>query len=364
MRFTALKCSQFRNLVSATIPLSAKQVLLVGENGQGKTNFLEALYVLCYGSSFRTPNLKDLVRSGCDAFKLTGTWEDDDGVVHELSCLLKQGKRTIKIDGKQITDRKQLVYTIPCIVFSHDDISFVSGEPEQRRRFFDQTMSMYDSMFLDALRHYRLALKQRNQAIKDQQLDLLPIYDAQLAKYGLQIQNERKSAIVEFDRVFGELYRKVSGLDWDIHISYSPSWKDLDDESKIQQVLADELDRDLVMQTTTSGVHRDRFVVKVGGKLLVDIGSTGQVRLASLLFRVAQMQFFRKKTGKQPVILLDDVLLELDHEKRARFLDVIDSYAQAFYTFLPVEQYFGTLQGHDALIYDVKEGAFTVHERP
>lgn len=362
MRFTSIQTAQFRNLANSTIPVGRRQVLLVGENGQGKTNFLEALYVLCYGSSFRTQDFHDLVRIGETSFKLRGVFTDEQNLSHEISLLFKQGKRTIQIDGKTLTDRKQLIYTIPCIVFSHADITFVNGDPEDRRRFFDQTMSMYDSMFLDNLRRYKMLVKQRNQAIKDEKYDLISLYDLQLAKYGLAIQRARNQAVDEFNKIFPSLYKQVSGSDWNVTISYAPSWKECESEDQVIQYLESGLERDKVMQTTTSGVHRDRFLVKVDGKLLVDVGSTGQIRLASLLFRVAQMRFFQQKTGRKPLILLDDVLLELDYEKRARFLTVIDAYDQAFYTFLPEEQYFDTLQGHDAMVYHVKEGELKLHE--
>lgn len=362
MRFISIQVAQFRNLATSTIPVDHRQVLLVGENGQGKTNFLEALYVLCYGSSFRTQNLRDLACIGKDSFKLKGNFMDDHHISHELSLLYKQRKRIILIDGKQISDRKQLIYMIPCIVFSHADITIVNGDPEDRRRFFDQTMSMYDSMFLDELRRYKLILKQRNQAIKDGNMELIPLYDMQLAKYGLSIQKERFLAVEEFNTIFPSLYREVSGNDWNVTISYEPSWKDCESEENIIRTLGKDLERDIIMQTTTSGVHRDRFLVKKEGKLLVDVGSTGQIRLASLLFRVAQMRFFQKKTGRRPLILLDDVLLELDYEKRARFLQVIDEYDQAFFTFLPEEHYFDDLRGHDAMVYDVSEGQLKKHE--
>ncbi len=357
MRFTSIQVACFRNLATCSIPVDSRQVLLVGENGQGKTNFLEAVYMLCYGSSFRTSNMKDMVRHGCDSFKLKGRFVDNECLPHEISLLFKQGKRTIQIDGKQIADRREIIYTVPCIVFSHSDISIVNGEPEMRRRFFDQTMAMYDPLFLDNLRRYKMLLKQRNQAIKDGSYNLIPLYDMQMAAYGLSIQRARENAVRDFNEIFPNLYKKVTDSSWNVAIEYLPSWKDCKDETQIMQVLSDGIERDKIMLTTTTGIHRDRFLVKVDGRMMVDVGSTGQIRLASLLFRVAQMRFFLHKTGRNPLILMDDVLLELDFEKRARFLEVMETYDQAFYTFLPQESYFGSME-EESLVYDIQQGEF------
>ncbi|WP_320129075.1 DNA replication/repair protein RecF [uncultured Sphaerochaeta sp.] len=362
MRFTSIRANQFRNLEAKEIPVDRKQVFLVGPNGQGKTNLLEAIYTLCYGSSFRTPFMKELASHGEKNFKLTGMYSDEGLLTHCLELEYKDSKRTVLLDGREIKDRKELIYNIPCIVFSHDDISFVRGEPEERRRFFDQTMSMYNPLFFDDMRHYRSVLKQRNQAIKEERYSLLEIYDMQLAKYGLAIQQERTRAVFEFDQIFPGMYSEVSQTDREIHIQYNPSWSRCATEEEIFEHLANNRQRDLNLSTTTSGIHRDRFNVIDQNGLFSQSGSTGQLRLASLIFRAAQMAFFQKKTNRQPLLLVDDVLLELDFKKREMFLHLMESYCQVFFTFLPEEHYFSSLAGDDALVYDVKNGRFSLHE--
>jgi len=362
MRFTELRTHQFRNLANERIPVDNRQVFLIGNNGQGKTNLLEAIYTLCYGSSFRTAQLKELAAHSQKAFKIEGTFVDDSQYVHRLVLEWKDSKRTVFLDGREVQDRKELIYNIPCIVFSHDDIFFIKGEPEQRRRFFDQTMSMYNPLFFDDLRRYRLILRQRNLAIKEGRLNLLPIYDQQLAHYGIAIQQERTKAVYEFDQIFPSMYRSVSLSELDVHIEYNPSWNSCATEEEVVSYLEETRDRDMRMQTSTSGIHRDRFQVMEGEQLFSQSGSTGQLRLASLIFRTAQMDFFQKKTGKKPLILVDDVLLELDFKRREQFLHLMDTYSQAFFTFLPEEHYFEELAQEGALVYTVREGRFTADE--
>jgi len=306
--------------------------------------------------------LRELASHGEKSFRPTGKYLGEDSLSHTLVLEYQESKRRVFLDEREIKDRKELIYNIPCIVFSHDDIAFVRGEPEQRRRFFDQTMSMYDPLFFDDMRRYRLLLKQRNLAIKEGRYNLLGVYDLQMAKYGLAIQQERIKAVAEFDQIFPEMYNTVSGSDTSIAIQYQSSWSECTTEEEIVDYLAKNRQRDLNMQTTTSGIHRDRFNIVQKAGVFSQIGSTGQLRLASLVLRTAQMAFFHKKTGKKPLILVDDVLLELDLTKREKFLSLMEGYSQAFFTFLPEEHYFAHLASEDALAYAVREGSFLGHE--
>ncbi len=359
MRFKEIRHHNFRNLQDAVIRTDARDVVFEGMNGQGKTNLLESIYMLSYGSSFRTPYAKEAVRFGADDMSLSALVGMDDGDMRRIDYQLVDGKRRILLDGKEVNDRKELVYNFPVIVFCHDDIDFVRGEPERRRRFFDQTFSMYNPLYLDSLRRYRMILSQRNAAIKAGQSSLLSLYDGRLAKYGLEIVRDREEGVKNFNQIFPGLYKAISGTDKEVVIRYQPSWKELRSEDEVTSYLESTRDRDMRMLTSTSGIHRDRFTVCDENGPFSQSGSTGQVRLASVLFRLAQARFYMEMTGKEPVVLLDDVLLELDAAKRASFLSHLDSYSQAFLTFLPDERYFGSDDG-GRLTYIVEDG----HVRP
>ena len=362
MLINNLQLTNFRNLASCTLDVSHKQIILTGENGQGKTNLLESLYLLCYGSSFRTVNLKEAITYGQDFFYLKSEFEDSQSFFRSTEISFDSDKKTIKVDGKEIHDRKELIYNLPCIVFSHDDIEFVRGEPENRRKFFDQTMTMYDPVFFDDLRRYKLVLRQRNAALREQKYSLLDVYDEQLAHLGLPLMNAREKVCSSFCKIFPEIYDRVSLDDRKINISYRPSWSLDMDENQILQKLADQRETDMKMSTTTSGPHRDRFVITDKNGIFVSGASTGQMRLASLVFRSAQAEFYRTQTSQNPIFLVDDVLLELDSEKRGRYLACLGNYSQAFFTFLPKEEYFGSvfdIHDNDSKVYTVKEGIFS-----
>ena len=357
MKFRKVSLSNFRNISSASLETDAEDIVLTGMNGQGKTNFLEAIYILCYGSSFRTSHLKQAVMHGEEGFTLSADFENEYGETERITTSFYEGKRKILLDGKEITDRKELIYRFPCIAFTHEDIDFIKGEPDTRRRFFDQMMSLHSPLFFDNSRSYRIMLMQRNAAIKTNP-SLIHLYDERLASIGLDIMAARAAAIYDFNRIFPDLFRKISGTDMELEIKYQPSWSDMTEKDEIVSYLESTEERDLKMSCTTSGIHRDRFSVMYGGIPFSSIGSTGQIRLCSLLFRISESIYFSRMTGRKPVILLDDVLLELDDRKRSLLLSELSGYSQAFYTFLPREKYFD--EGKKADFFAVENGRFSL----
>lgn len=376
MGFLSVRTYNFRNLADAEIACDAPEVFLVGENGQGKTNFLEAVYVLCYGGSFRVRRDEQLVREGERRLLLQGSLRDEDGERQDLAygweSARDSGKKSIRLNGKPVSDRKDLVSILPCIVFAHDDIEFVQGSPDRQRFFFDQTLSLYDPLFIDVLRRYRKVLRARNIALKEGRSDLLEVYDRQLAEAGVELLEKRTVATVAFNETFSELFTGISGFAEPLHIEHRPSWRiSAASEAaggdagggpawaravrEAEAQLARRRDHDLYMKTTTSGPHRDRFVYRHEGRDFTQTASTGQLRLVSLILRVAQAQFFAARSGRRPVLLLDDVLLELDPTRRKRFLNALPDYEQAFFTFLPDERFSDYRREH-TLIYRVTDG--------
>ena len=354
MHFKSIKFYNFRNINNGIVLFNKDDIILEGMNGQGKTNILESVYTLCYGNSFRTQVSREMIKHGERIMNLSAIIEDEDDI-YEVSYSLELNKRKIILNGKEVKDRKELIYLFPCIVFTHDDIDFIKGEPEMRRKFFDQTLSMYDPIYLNYIRSYRNILAQRNAAIKNNQISLLDIYDVKLANLGFEIIKSRKTMVNEFNEIFPFLYKKISGTEKNITVNYRSSWEEKENPNQIIEYLKETHDRDIKLLTTTSGIHRDRFTVNDENGPLVITGSTGQIRLASLLFRIAEARIFKDKTGKDPILLLDDVLLELDDIKRAKFLNELTSYCQAFYTFLPRESYFNEKK-ESIIEYNVCEG--------
>lgn len=361
----------FRNLKNDTIDLSSREVYFVGENGQGKSNLLESLYYSAYGTSFRTHNESQIIKNGEKAFSVNSMFKKSDDDMQKITLVFENGKKRIDKNGKRIQDRKELINTIPCILFCHDDMKFAIGEPECRRFFIDQSLTLYDNLYIDDIRNYKKILKSRNLILKNHQYDLLETFDSQLAYYGLIIQEKRKKAIFQFNEIFGKIFYEVTGIEG-VKIVYEPSWKEiitekLTDDNKIiteknfpasQDIINLLLSRqelDKRFETSMSGPHRDKINFIKDKVLFVPTASTGQRRLLSLILRIAQSIYYTRVTGLKPVLLMDDVLLELDPDKRTKINSLLPEYEQLFCTFLPGEPYERYMKD-TTKVYNIKGG--------
>lgn len=356
MPFLYQKFYNFRNIKNDTIDLSPKEIFFVGENGQGKSNILESLYYSAYGISFRTHVDSQIVKKGEKDFSINSVYNDESNI-QKISIIYENNKKRIEKNNKKITDRKELINTIPCILFSHDDMRFATGEPECRRFFIDQSLTLYDSTYIDDLRNYKKILKSRNLVLKNHEYDMLDIYDSQLAKFGLTIQLKRKKTIFEFNEIFGRIFEEISGIGG-VSICYHPSWKAENvnpDFDYILNHLHQNREKDKTFETTLSGPHRDRIDFVLNHHLFITTASTGQCRLISLILRVAQAIYYSRSVGKDPVLLMDDVLLELDPNKRAKITALLPEYDQLFCTFLPGEPY-ERYKKEETKIYKINQG--------
>ena len=377
MPFCSVSLVNFRNLLNSTIDLLAREVYFVGENGQGKSNLLESLYYASYASSFRTRTDSEVVKKGEKIMSVRslfreGVEQEGLPLSHTTFITYDGSVKKIEKDGKYIHDRKELVNTIPCVLYSHDDLDFAVGSPERRRFFIDQSLSMYDELYIDVTRRYRRVLKSRNLCLKERKFSLLESYDIQLAQNGLEIQKKRKNAVFQFNQIFGKLYADVSGIEG-VSIQYRPSWKKTGDKNAEESIYGDRnlpsidevmddmrarREAESIMCTTLTGPHRDRIVFTQNGEPFIPTASTGQRRLIALSLRTAQASFYTQVTGKNPVLLMDDVMLELDPDKRQRITALLPPYDQLFCTFLPGEPY--TRYRHEGTrVYHIKDGCWS-----
>lgn len=358
MPFLSLSLINYRNLDNSAVDLSAKEVFFVGENGQGKSNLLEALYYSSYGSSFRTKSDSEIVSYGKNDFSIRSLYKGFD-TTESVHVTYVGNKKKIEKNGKKIVDRKELINTIPCVLFCHSDMDFVTGEPERRRFFLDQSLSMYNIVYLDFYRRYRKVLKSRNLILKEHKFDMLDVYDENLIEYGFEIQQKRKKIVFQFNQMFGNLFKEVTGIE-DVVITYEPSWKEVDGiitKDIIKNILQTKRPIDKTLETTMSGPHRDRIRFTKNGEPFIPTASTGQQRLASLLLRIVQAKFYTDVSGKKPVLLMDDVLLELDPLKRQKVTSLLPDYDQLFCTFLPGEPYEKYMKS-TTKVYEIANGSW------
>jgi len=333
--FLSISYNNFRNLKDAILNIGYPEVFLVGKNGQGKTNFLEALYVSSYGLSFKSLSEAKIATNNSTFYNVRALYKASEQISHNIFVSYNRGKKEIQKDIKKI-NRQELINTIPCILFYTSDIEFVNGTQARKRFFFDQCLSMYDTNYLFLLQSYYKVLASKNIVLRSQNnFDLLDVYNAQISTLALSIVRKRTALIEEFNFEFEDLYKEISGLG-NVKIKYQ-STISVREEKELLALLDEKKENEIDMKTSLIGPHRDKMIYIKNGHPCEKELSNGQRRLISLVLRMLQAKFYTKKLKQKPIFLMDDVMLELDSEKRQRFMSFLPSYEQLFSTFVQGE---------------------------
>lgn len=342
---------RFRNLSDHELETDARQVLFIGENGQGKTNLLEAVYVLHLGSSFRTRRDNQICRQGTREWSVWGELGIGDRSIG-LQTKYVSGTKRILINEKETSDRKNLLALESVILFGHEDYRIVYGPMEERRRFFDQTLIQVSEDYLLSWKRYHHFLVQRNALLKQgRNGELFDVLEAQMSQEADRLMDLRAGQLSDFEATFQEAFDQVSQTQSGLRLVYQPS---IPERGALRAQLERCRDRDLQSGFTSLGPHRDRWNLVWQGQTFADIASTGQIRLASLCLKIAQAKFLRARIQRPLVFLVDDVLLELDPPKRKRLMRIFPEYDQVFYTFLPGSD--AVEESRERLTYTIEEG--------
>ena len=317
MRIAELTVDNFRNHTHTSLQLAAGVNVLVGPNGQGKTNLLEAIYLACVGRGWRTSRDSEMVQFGKDRALVQVTAIKKFGPV-DIAIQLGTGlKKSISINQVPIAKVAELMGQINCIFFSPDELKLVKEAPADRRRFINIDLSQIDKSYFYALSRYNKILQQRNAYLKDNgDPRELAIWDDQLVKQGKIIIAKRQDFIKKLTPYVEAKHRELTGGQEKITITYE-TCRDLEQELKLAR------ERDLRLRTTTVGPHRDDLAIMINGQDVRLYGSQGQQRTVALSIKLAELDLFTNITGERPVLLLDDVFSELDSSRRTRLLIAI-----------------------------------------
>ncbi len=355
MRLRKLTLRHFRNVGFATLEFTGRQHFLVGANGQGKTNLLEAAGLVTAVRSFRTTENKLLVSHGqhCAAIAYVIDHERQ-GETHVTIKLRPDGKE-LWCDQARVTKLADYLGRFPTVVFSSQDLQLVRGSPAHRRRWLDLTLAAMDAGYLKTLQTYTRALAERNALLKSGRGSgaELGAFEHTLAPAGAELIALRRSGLLALERTLKASYARLSDDAEPAGIVYEPSFTDASAEALLARLEAGRA-RDVQFRSTLVGPHRDDFRFSVKKTAARDFASEGQQRSLVLALRLAQAAWFREKSGVCPVLLADDVLGELDPQRRARFWSTIDPESQiiATGTHLP-DADLGSWQ-----VFEVNDGAF------
>lgn len=329
MRLRKLTLRHFRNVGFAALEFAGRQHFLTGANGQGKTNLLEAAGFLTAMRSFRATDHKVLIGHGqhCAAIAFV--------VEHER---LGEAHVTIKLrhDGKELWHEQTRVPRLaehvgkfPTVVFSSQDMQLVRGSPASRRRWLDLTLAAMDAGYLRALQNFTRALDARNALLKSGRAAPaeLAAFEQALAPAAAELIGLRSAGLRALGKLLQEFYARLTGGTEPASLAYEPNFADGSAEALLARLEAGRA-RDVQFRATLVGPHRDDFHFKVRHTAAKDFASEGQQRSLVLALRLAQAKWFHERSGVRPVLLADDVLGELDPERRARFWSAIDPESQ------------------------------------
>ncbi len=360
-----LELTDYRNYESLEIEFADGSNILYGNNAQGKTNILEAVFLCGTTKSHRGSKADEMIRLSSNEAHIR-VYIVRDGIDHKIDYHLVRGgkKKNIAIDGTAVKKYSEIYSLMSVVSFSPEDLSIVKNGPAERRNFMDRELCQLDKIYLFHLSNYNKALVQRNALLRqmagDPMLsDMLQMWDDQLISNGEKIIELRQQFIDEIGAIAKEIHKKLTNEEETLVLSYEPEVSKEEFAEKLRQARS----RDIAAKMTTVGPHRDDicFMIQRPEKEEQDVrkyGSQGQQRTSALSLKLAEIELVKKKIKDSPIILLDDVLSELDRNRQKQLLDSIEGM-QTILTCTGLEEFVDRQKDENKLFY-VENGAVTV----
>jgi DNA replication and repair protein RecF len=373
VRLLSLSLRDFRNVREARLEPSPRATVLVGPNGQGKTNLLEALFLLCTLKPLRAARLAELVRFGAERARVQGDFEGPGGV-RQVAVEIGPEGRTAFLDDKPVASSDRLDAFFEgraAVCFSPDDLLLVKGGPDQRRRFLDRAaFNRWPAVLVEA-REYLKALRERNAALRQSDPEVEESFRGPLVRTGARLVARRLALLSELGPRMVEAFSRISGPEAaEARLAYRPaaglppSGTEEEIAARLGEALALRVDRDRDRGYTSAGPHMDDLTLALGGKGARPYGSQGQQRALVLALKIAEIENLRDRLGRPPILLLDDVSSELDPEKNAHLLRHLAALpGQAFLTTTD-RRLLEPAAGPEAVFYEVRDGTFRRETSP
>lgn len=325
----------YKNLEQAELSFSRKMNCIIGKNGMGKTNLLDAVYYLSFCKSATNPIDSQNIRHDQDFFVIQGFYETDTQEPEEVYCGLKRKqKKQFKRNKKEYTRLSDHIGFIPLVLVSPADSLLIAGGSAERRRFMDVVISQFDREYLEALIRYNKALMQRNTLLKsdiEPEEELMAVWEEMMAAAGTVVYQKRKAFIDEFIPVFQSYYAYISQDREEVSLAYESHAA----QGDLLQLIQESRQRDRIMGYSLKGVHKDDLVMQLGEFPIKREGSQGQNKTYLIALKLAQFEFL-KRTGSQttPLVLLDDIFDKLDASRVEQIVKLVagDNFGQIFIT--------------------------------
>ncbi len=327
MYVKSLKLENFRNYDNLSVEFHPGVNILIGDNAQGKTNLIEAIYMMSFAKSFRTRKDRETINFNRDYARIDAVIAADDED-QPFSMLIKPDSKYISYDGVKVSKMTELLEKVYVVIFSPEDLKLVKDSPDRRRKFIDRELSKLKPLYYENLYNYKKVLKQRNAYLKEDniQTDILRIWDYKLAEYGSEIIKKRNDFIKKLEEVSSEIHSSITSgketltVEYEANIPYG--------ENLREEFLAEtekNLEKDLFQRTTSKGPHKDDLKICINGVDIRHFGSQGQQRTAALSLKLAEIRLVKEMTGEDAVLLLDDVLSELDRSRQSYLVNCLNT---------------------------------------
>lgn len=356
-----LSLINYKNIPSATLELSPKINCLIGQNGVGKTNVLDAIYFLSFCHSANNPTDSQVIRHGQEFLVIEGSYSEDLNIY----CGMKRGtKKHFKRNKKEYKRLSEHIGLIPLVMVSPSDTLLIEGGSEERRRLMDLVISQYDRNYIESINRYNKALQQRNTMLKQEEepdLEVMALWEEQMAIEGERIYQRREAFVKELVPIFQHYYEQISVNREQVAIEYVSHCQ----RGPLLEVIQRDRAKDRIMGFSLHGVHKDDLVFSLGGHPMKREGSQGQHKTFVISLKLAQFDFLRRTNNRTtPLLLLDDIFDKLDAERVEQIVKLVagDEFGQIFITDTNREHLDSILSrsSHDYKIFHVENGEINV----
>lgn len=324
MFIESIELQNFRNYPALALEFDPGTNIFYGDNAQGKTNILEAVYLCCTSKSHKSSRDRDMIRFGQDEAHIKLRVRKNQVPVRIDLHLKKNKPKGIAVNGVPIRKASELFGVANVVFFAPEDLNLIKNGPSERRRFIDMELCQLNKLYVHSLVQYNRILNQRNKLLKDlafhpEYEDTLDVWDLQLSKYGIQVMEFRSNFIEQLNGIIKQIHIGLSGSREELEIFYEPNVRPEDMEDSIKKNRA----QDIRQKTTLTGPHRDDIRFSVNGIDIRRFGSQGQQRTAALSLKLSELKLVESMIHDSPILLLDDVLSELDSSRQNHLLSAI-----------------------------------------
>ena len=334
MILTNLQLKNFRNYDNLDLSFNKKINIFIGNNAQGKTNILESIYVLSLTKSHRTNKDLFLIKKNSLFTKIIGTINDNDKNTKYEVLINENGKR-VSINDKPLKKVSEYLSKINAIMFCPDDLEIIKGSPQERRSFFNISISGFNNDYVRYLNEYNKILRTRNEYLKNYEIinkDYLDVLTNKLIDLNIYIYNERKKYVETINKYLSNIYEDITGKT-NIVLKYDSF---IEDEDNLRNQLEDKFNmvynNELFQKVTLLGIHKDDFSIFIDDVKINNYGSQGQHRIAILCLKLSEIKIYEEEYNKKPILLLDDIFSELDTTKKSNIIKFIKNDLQVFIT--------------------------------